>query len=93
MSECIHKNFLKNVAPIKPGAFQFACPWCAPNSNQKPKKSLTETLNEKQWSNQVDFNVVEKTAREYIYQENMEKLEKMGAGFDFTISELREVLK
>ena len=59
----------------------------------EPKKSLARKIEEYSIYNTfLNFTALEIMAREYIYQENMEKLEKIGCSY-FKVDELREVLK
>lgn len=82
--------------------FKF-CPICG-TPRPEPKQSLADVLRdayqtnsgENKYSIRKCYEAEEKAAREYIYQENMEKLEEIGSrkgAFLFTIDELREVLK
>ena len=74
----------------------------------EPKKSLADVLRdayqtnsgENKYSIRKCYESEAKAAREYIYQENMEKLEAViresdltGSGYLFSLRELREVLK
>ena len=77
---------------------------CCCNCKKEPKKSLADCLRDIPLGDQRaswSFVDMEKAAREYIYQENMEKLEaklkfagyEKQWSFSFSFDELREVLK